>query len=72
MKRSGYMMYPKMKRAAQKSVLCNRCGKALTPAEACYYVDGCNCAITNNAPAYCIDCYKAGYEAPVKSTPPSK
>ena len=64
MKRSGYMMYPKMKRTKQKTVPCHRCGKPLTPAEACYYVDSCNYAITQNAPAHCVECYKAVYESP--------
>lgn len=61
MKRSGYMMYPKLKRTAQKKLLCAKCGKPLTPETAYYYVDGCNCAITANAPAHCLDCYKAVY-----------
>lgn len=53
---NGYMIPIGRKRRCGK-VKCKRCGKQLTPAEACYYVDGCNCAITANAPAYCLDCY---------------
>lgn len=47
---NGYMIPIGRKRRCGK-VKCKRCGKQLTPAEACYYVDGCNCAITANAPA---------------------
>lgn len=61
MKRAGYMMYPKPMRKTPSKHKCAKCGKALTPAQACYYVDGCNCAITQNAPAYCRECYRAVY-----------
>lgn len=53
---NGYMI-PKAKKAKSGKCKCFRCGKALTPADAYYYVDGNNCAISCNA-AYCIDCYK--------------
>lgn len=61
MKRFGYMMYTKAKKTSTKLVPCAKCGKLLTPAQACFYVDGCNCTITANAPAHCLDCYKAIY-----------
>lgn len=62
MKRSGGMMYPRNKRQkAEKKLTCNNCGKELTPAIAYYYVDGCNCAITSNAPPHCKECYIKKY-----------
>ena len=58
MKKFGGMMYPEHKaRKAQKNLQCNKCKKELTPATAYYYVDSCNCAITQNAPPYCRECY---------------
>ena len=63
MKKYGGMMYPNRKRrAAPKRITCAKCKKELTPATAYSYVDGCNCAITNNAPEYCLDCYKQIYK----------
>lgn len=61
MKRVGHMMYPKARKTSMRLVPCKKCGKLLTPAQACYYVDGCNAAITANAPAYCIECYRTVY-----------
>ena len=62
MKKYGCMMYPKhINKKATKCIICKKCGKELTPATAFYYVDGCNCAITNNAPAYCRECYREVY-----------
>lgn len=62
MKKIGGMMYPKQRaRRTQKSYVCKKCGKVLTPSEAYFYVDSCNCAITENSPAYCRECYKERY-----------
>ncbi len=61
MKKHGGMMYPQITRKKETKCTCKKCGKELTPATAYYYVDSCNCAITNNAPAYCRECYKAVY-----------
>lgn len=60
MKKVHGMMYPK-KAKKNKNCTCTKCGKELTPATAYYYVDGCNCAITNSAPPYCKECYKVVY-----------
>lgn len=57
-KRYGDMMYPKNGRRNNKKCTCVKCKKKLTPRTAYYYVDGCNAAITNNAPPYCEDCYR--------------
>ena len=62
MKRAQGMMYPK-KAKKNGNCTCTKCGEKLTPATAYYYVDGCNCDITNNAPPYCKECYKAVYGA---------
>lgn len=61
MKRYGEMMYPRLKRRAAKKITCAKCGKELTPSTAYHYVDGCNCAITNNAPPFCRECYRETY-----------
>lgn len=61
MKRYGHMMYPKRRKASAKPVPCDKCKKMLSPSEACYYVDGCNTAITDNSPPYCKECYQATY-----------
>lgn len=61
MKRSGGMMYPRNKRQKAEKLACKKCGKELTPATAYYYVDGCNCSITSNAPAHCKECYIEKY-----------
>lgn len=53
---NGYMI-PKTRNTVKKEFRCRRCGKSLTPAEAFYYVDGNNYAISCNA-EYCIDCYR--------------
>ena len=58
---NGYMI-PKNKGKKTDKCKCAACGKDLDPKEACYYVDGCNYAITNNAPAYCMDCYNNKYK----------
>ena len=62
MKKVNGMMYADRKRTKAKTVKCKKCGKELTPEQACYYVDGCNFAITNNSPAYCIKCYREVYK----------
>lgn len=62
MKKRNGMMYADRKRSKNTVVKCNKCGKELTPDKACYYVDGCNFAITNNSPAYCFECYKETYK----------
>jgi hypothetical protein len=61
MKKYRGMMYPKNKRRAATKCVCTTCGKELTPTTAFYYVDGCNCAITENAPPFCYDCYVLKY-----------
>ena len=62
MKKIGGMMYPKqIKKPKIKKYICYKCKKELTPATAYFYVDSCNCAITNNAPAYCKECYISVY-----------
>lgn len=61
MKKVGGMMYPKNKRQKSSKCTCTRCKKELTPATAFYYVDSCNCAITQNAPPFCYDCYLIEY-----------
>lgn len=60
MKRIGNMMYVEKPKKAGKCN-CTTCGKSLSPEMAYYYVDGCNCAITNNAPPYCKECYIEKY-----------
>lgn len=61
MKRVGDMMYPRRRKSTVKKYTCNKCGKELIPATAYFYVDGCNCAITDNAPAHCRECYISVY-----------
>lgn len=61
MKRVSNMMYPRRRTSKPKKYICNKCGKELTPSTAYFYVDGCNCAITDNAPPYCRECYKSVY-----------
>jgi hypothetical protein len=61
-KRNGNMLYVKPKRSNYKKCKCNKCGKELTPSTAYYYVDGCNCAITENAPPHCKECYIKTYK----------
>ena len=58
MKKVGSMIYPQNKKSKIKKCNCEKCGKDLTPAEAYYYVDSCNFAITQNAKPYCRACYK--------------
>lgn len=58
MKRVGKMMYPKQCKKSGETVCCV-CGKRLTPAQAFYYVDGCNFAITNSAKPHCEECCAA-------------
>ena len=60
-KAGGGMMYPKQKQHKAARLKCFKCGAELTPATAYHYVDSCNCAITNNAPPHCRDCYIATY-----------
>lgn len=57
---NGYMT-PRTKKAAPKSYTCALCGKQLEPKDAYFYVDGCNCAITDSALPYCIKCYADKY-----------
>ncbi len=61
MKKIGGMMYPKQKQRKTGQLQCNKCKKMLTPPTAFYYVDSCNCAITDNAPPHCKECYIATY-----------
>lgn len=61
MKKYGGMMYPAHRPRKAGKLQCYKCKRELTPATAFYYVDSCNCAITNNAPPYCKDCYIATY-----------
>lgn len=56
MKKVGHMMYPKAKKRKDQKCTCCKCGKELTPAQAFYYVDSCNFAITQSAKPHCIDC----------------
>lgn len=58
---NGYMTPRSTKRSTPKSYSCARCGKELLPKDAYFYVDGCNFAITENAPAHCRECYKEVY-----------
>lgn len=61
-KRTGKMIYVKpSKNSALKKCNCSKCGKELTPSTAYYYVDGCNCAITDSAPPHCKECYIKTY-----------
>lgn len=60
-KQYGGMMYPKFKPSKRTLLRCYKCKQELTPKTAYYYVDGCNCAITRNAPPFCKDCYIATY-----------
>jgi DNA-directed RNA polymerase subunit RPC12/RpoP len=62
MKKIRGMMYPKTKEHKTQSYKCARCNKELTPSTAYFYVDSCNCAITDNAPPHCYDCYKIVYK----------
>lgn len=61
MKKYGGMMYPQHKSRTVKKLICAKCKKELTPETAFYYVDSCNCAITNNAPSFCRECYRETY-----------
>lgn len=61
MKRVNGMMYPRRRAPKTKKYTCNKCDKELTPSTAYFYVDACNCSITDNAPPYCIECYKLVY-----------
>ena len=61
MKRVSNMMYPRRRTSKNKKYTCHNCGKELIPSTAYFYVDGCNCAITDNAPPYCKACYKLVY-----------
>ena len=62
MRKFNGMMYVKHKRTKPiKKLTCHKCSKELTPDIAYYYVDGCNCAITDSAPPYCRECYKIVY-----------
>jgi hypothetical protein len=58
MKRVNKMMYPKQSGKNNKKTACCVCGRELTPAQAFYYVDSCNCAITQNAKPHCYECMK--------------
>lgn len=62
MKKANGMIYAKQSKPKNNIVTCRKCGKELTPEQACYYVDGCNYAITNSSPAYCLSCYKETYK----------
>ena len=55
------MIYPQNKTTKIKNCNCEKCKKELTPAEAYYYVDSCNCAITQSAKPYCRECYKIAF-----------
>lgn len=59
-KYNGYMI-PKVKRTAQNKYVCVMCGKDLDAKSAYFYVDSCNCAITENSKPYCLDCYRRKY-----------
>ena len=61
-KRNEYIA-PRVKPGKAKKYVCAGCGKELTPEDACFYVDGCNIAITRNSPPYCRSCYEAKYGA---------
>lgn len=61
MKKHNGMIYPRNSRFKGDVKPCKRCGKMLTPAEAYYYVDSDNCAISNNAKPYCADCCAVVY-----------
>ena len=56
MKRVNKMMFPKQSAKRIGKTSCCICGKELTPAQAFYYVDSCNFAITQNAPPHCYGC----------------
>lgn len=57
---NGYMI-PKQRKKVSNEYTCAGCGKKLTAKEACFYVDGCNCAITDNSKPYCLECYGKKY-----------
>lgn len=38
--------------------VCSKCGEFICGRHCYSYVDGCNIAITKNAPNYCADCVK--------------
>lgn len=61
MRKAGRTKYPKIKIEKKQKYICSRCRKELTPETAYFRVDESNCAITNNAPPFCIDCYKIHY-----------
>lgn len=56
MKKNKGMMFPNKKNKVSNRLRCSKCGKELTPKTAYYYVDGCNCAITDNALPLCLEC----------------
>lgn len=59
-KHNGYMI-PKTRSRVQSKYICTECKKELSPAEAYFYVDSCNYAITENAKPYCRECYRERY-----------
>ncbi len=59
-KNNGYMI-PKVKRKTADSYVCSGCGKTLSPRDAFFYVDSCNCAITDNSKPFCRECYRIKY-----------
>lgn len=60
-KRNNGYMIPKIKTTKAKKLVCSNCEKELTPQTAYFYVDGNNCAITNNSPTFCKECYIKKY-----------
>lgn len=60
-KRNNGYMIPKIKTTKAKKLVCSNCKKELTPQTAYFYVDGNNCAITNNSPTFCKECYIKKY-----------
>lgn len=61
-KRTNDYMMPRTKKSAPKSYICSKCKQELLPKDAYFYVDGCNYAITDNALAYCRECYREVYD----------
>lgn len=61
MKRINGYMIPRQKKKVADAYICFRCKKKLEPKDAYFYVDSCNCAITENSLPHCRECYRVEY-----------
>ena len=61
MRKVNRYMIPTGKRSSQKKYVCASCNKHISAESAFFYVDSCNCAITNNSRPYCQECYEKKY-----------